>query len=476
MKENMIISSLLTNENYVRRVLPHIKVEYFQNEGIKVLVEIFMQYWEKYQSIPSRHAVYIELKDRQMGESTFEAAKEQLKDIKIHDQSIDWLVDTTEQYFKDRALYIALMKAIETVDSSEHTARGEIPSILSKALSVSFETNIGLDYLGDPDSLWEIITDDRARIPFHLSMLNKVTNGGIPRKTMAIFMGPTGSAKSLSIHNIGSNMAKDGSNVLIISLELSEPLVALRLAADGMDLETVAIETLSKDRFRSRMSKVAEKTKGRLFIKEYPPGMASAVTIQHILDEYRIKKNFVPDVLVLDYLTLLRPVAGNAQSNSYNTYKTVAEELRGIAAKNNLAVITAVQTNRGAIGASDYGMEATSDSLGIGMTGDLQIALIRTEELDAKGQIMMKQVKNRLRPEWMDRRFVVGLDQMKMRLYNIENATEGLMTDPTEAFKIPPNPFANPLASREQTPIPFTQSEANNWSSELSEFSNSRGF
>lgn len=432
-KEQMIVSCLVTNQDFTKKVLPYVKLEYFQNQGIKTIVEIFIQFWEKYKQMPSRDALAIELESRSLNEKIFEQAKESLINVKLYNESLDWLVETTEQYFKDRALYIALMRAIETADATEQTARGEIPTILSKALSVSFNTSIGLDLYDDDNDLWNRITQQYDRIPTHLSMINHITRGGIPRKSLTVVLGPTGAGKSLIIQNLGAGMAKNGSNVLIVSLELSEEMIAVRLLMDSLDMDTSEILSMPKDVFMSKLKHYREKyLKGKLLVKEYPPRTITTLQIQHLLDEYRTKKGFSPDVLVVDYLTLFK--TSSTGENSYSGYKEVAEDLRAIAVRNNLVCITAMQTNRTGYGVSDYGIESTGDSMGVPMTTDIQMAIIRTEELDDKGLIMIKQMKNRMREESLDRRFVLGVNRSRMRLYDADDPR----FDPSLA--VPPAP------------------------------------
>ena len=420
--ESLLVTSMLFDEGFTRRVLPHIKEEYFEGANHKHIFQELSSYFCEYDVVPTKEALLIELESRK------DLTGDEFKDVSIvidnaqeepHD--IKWLCDTTEKWCRDRAIYNALVESISIAEGSGDKAPDAIPSILSEALSVSFDNSIGHDYLFDSDARYEYYHRDEEKIPFDLNMFNKITKGGLGKKTLNIALAGTGVGKSLFMCHVASSHLMMGHNVLYITMEMAEEKIAERIDANLLNVGVQQLETLPKVMFDNKIHKVAEKTQGRLIVKEYPTASAHAGHFKALLQELAIKKSFVPDVIFVDYLNICASSRfKGAIVNSYTYVKAIAEELRGLAGECNVPIISATQTTRSGYGNSDVELTDTSESFGLPATADFMFALISSEDLEANGQIMVKQLKNRYNDLNMFKRFVVGIDRSKMRLYECE--------------------------------------------------------
>ena len=421
--EDLVIASLLHNTDFTRKTLPHIKPDYFENFNNKLIFEELSSYFTQYDSLPSKEALRIEIESRSdLNETTFTDVKQTLDLATEEPHEIDWLVHTSEKWCRDRAIYNALLESIQIADgNSETMGRDAIPSILSNALSVSFDNSVGHDYLDDADQRYQFYHRVEEKVPFDIELLNKVTKGGLSKKTLNVALAGTGVGKSLFMcHCAAANLAA-GYNVLYITLEMAEEKIAERIDANLMNIPVQKLETLPKPMFDSKIEKVQNKTQGRLLIKEYPTASAHVGHFKALLQELSIKKAFVPDIIYVDYLNICSSSRyKGAIVNSYTFVKSIAEELRGLAGEHNVPIVSATQTTRSGYGNSDVDLTDTSESFGLPATADFMVALISTEEMEELNQIMVKQLKNRYNDPTVNKRFVVGIDRAKMRLYDCE--------------------------------------------------------
>ena len=421
--EDLVVASLLHNTDFTRKTLPHIKTDYFENYNNKVIFEELSSYFTQYDSLPTKEALRIEIESRDdLNETTFTDVKQTLDLATEEPHEIDWLVHTSEKWCRDRAIYNALLESIQIADgNSETMGRDAIPSILSNALSVSFDNSVGHDYLDDADQRYQFYHRVEEKIPFDIELLNKVTKGGLSKKTLNVALAGTGVGKSLFMcHCAAANLAA-GYNVLYITLEMAEEKIAERIDANLMNIPVQKLETLPKPMFDSKIEKVQNKTQGRLLIKEYPTASAHVGHFKALLQELSIKKAFVPDIIYVDYLNICSSSRyKGAIVNSYTFVKSIAEELRGLAGEHNVPIVSATQTTRSGYGNSDVDLTDTSESFGLPATADFMVALISTEEMEELNQIMVKQLKNRYNDPTVNKRFVVGIDRAKMRLYDCE--------------------------------------------------------
>lgn len=431
--EFLILRNLLYNEDYVRKVLPFLKSEYFENTNQKIIFEEIFNFIQSYNDLITKEALCIEIENRtDINEQSF---KEIIQIIScLDDISVDlqWLMDRTEKWCRDRAIYLALMESIQIADGKDSKkTRDSIPSILSDALSVSFDTHIGHDYLNDYEERYEFYHKKEEKLEFDLEYLNRITKGGISKKTMTIFMAGTGVGKSLALCHIASSTLLQGKNVLYITLEMAEERIAERIDANLLDLNITDFSTLPKSTFDSRVNSLIKKTQGKLIIKEYPTASAHVGHFKSLLNELKLKKSFTPDLIIVDYMNICSSsrFKNNISVNSYSFVKSIAEELRGLAVEFDVPLITATQVNRGGMNNSDIELTDTSESTGGPMTADLLLALISTEELEDLGQIMIKQLKNRYADPTIHKRFVVGIDRAKMRLYDVEQSAQDEILD-----------------------------------------------
>jgi replicative DNA helicase len=426
--EILILRNLLYNEEYLRKVIPFIKADYFEDINERVVFEEISNFVTDYNQPTTKEVLCIEAEKR--GDITDAAFKEITKLISYLEDvptDFDWLVDTTEKWCRDRAIYLALMESIALADGKdEKKDRGAIPSILSDALAVSFDTHIGHDYLTDYEARYEAYHRKEDLIPFDLEYFNKITKGGLPNKTLNIALAGTGVGKSLFMCHVASSALLGGKNVLYITAEMAEEKIAERIDANLLNVPIQEITELPKMMFESKVTNLAKKTQGTLIIKEYPTATAHAGHFKSLLNELALKKSFRPDIIFIDYLNICASerYRGNSSVNSYSYIKAIAEELRGLAVEANVPIVSATQTTRSGYGSSDVELTDTSESFGLPATADLMFALISTDELEELGQIMVKQLKNRYNDPTVHKRFIVGIDRAKMRLYDCEQSAQ----------------------------------------------------
>ena len=437
--EQTILRNLLTDEKYMRKVLPFIKPEYFQ--GVyRTLFKEAGKYVAKYNKLPTAETLVIELQEStNMSDEQFQMSMDivpQLYSGEVIDQ--DWLTNSTEKWCQDRAIHIAIMESISIIDGKhESMTKNALPDLLSKALGVSFDNSVGHDYVDDFEQRYDFYHTEEDRIPFDLDYFNKITKGGVPRKTLNIALAGTGVGKSLFMCHVASGALVEGRNVLYITMEMAEERIAERIDANLLNVPIDQLENLSKDMFRTKVEDIARKTTGRLIVKEYPTGSAHAGHFRALLNELKLKRSFEPDIIFIDYLNICsssRMKAMGGSINSYTYIKAIAEELRGLAVEFNVPIFSATQTTRSGYGNSDVGLEDTSESFGLPATADLMFALISTEELEKLGQMMVKQLKNRYNDPTSNKRFVIGVDRSKMRLYDVDETEQNLMSDDTPVF------------------------------------------
>ena len=426
--EILILRNLLYNEEYLRKVIPFIKADYFEDPHQKITFEEIEKFVTEYNQPATKEVLCIEVEKRQdINDTSFQEITKLISYLEDVPTDYDWLCDTTEKWCRDRAIYLALMESIALADGKDKEKdRGAIPSILSNALAVSFDTNIGHDYLIDYEQRYESYHKKEDLIPFDLEYFNKITKGGLPNKTLNIALAGTGVGKSLFMCHVASSALLNGKNVLYITLEMAEEKIAERIDANLLNVPIQEITDLPKLMFEDKVTKLAQKTQGSLIIKEYPTASAHAGHFRSLLNELALKKSFRPDIIFIDYLNICASERYRAGSNvnSYTVVKAIAEELRGLACEANVPIVSATQTTRSGYGSSDVELTDTSESFGLPATADLMFALISTEDLEGLGQIMVKQLKNRYNDPTISKRFVVGIDRAKMRLYDCEQSAQ----------------------------------------------------
>ena len=426
--ELIILKNLIHNDEYCRKAMHFIQNEYFVDEKNKVIFNAIYDHVDKYNTAPSTTTLTVTIDEMQISDMVHKECAETISVMnQLEDVSSDWLVDTTEKLCNDRALYVAIMESIQIIDGNDKTQdKGSLPKILSDALAVSFDNNIGHDFIEDFESRFEFYQRVEERIPFHLDMLNKITKGGLVNKSLNIALAGTGVGKSLFMCDVAANHLMMGKNVLYITLEMSEEKIAERIDANLLNVPISQVESMPKDLFEKKIEKLRQKTTGKLIVKEYPTASANANHFRHLIQELALKKNFVPDIIYIDYLNICTSsrIKQGGSVNSYTYIKSIAEEIRGLAVENNLPIVSATQTTRSGYTNSDVGLEDTSESFGLPATADLMFALISTEELQELDQILVKQLKNRYNDPNVNKRFVVGIDRPKMRLYDAEDAAQ----------------------------------------------------
>jgi len=430
--ETTIISNLIYNEEYCRKVLPFIKTQYFNDKKERVVFEIVCEFVVKYGKMITKEILHIELDNRKdISDSELADSNKIVANITDNSSDYQWLLDTTEKWCRDRAIYLALMESIQIADDeSEKQNRDAIPHILSEALSVSFDHNIGHDYIKDFESRFEFYHKDEEKIPFDLEFFNKITKGGLPNKTLNVALAGTGVGKSLFMCHLASSVLLQNKNVLYITLEMSEEKIAERIDANLLNVNIQSLMNLSHGDFETKINKLSKKTQGKLIIKEYPTASAHSGHFKSLLNELSLKKSFKPDIIFVDYLNICASSRYKGSAvNSYTYVKSIAEELRGLAVENNVPIVSATQTTRSGYGNSDVDLTDTSESFGLPATADLMFALISSEELDNLGQIMVKQLKNRYNDPTIFKRFVIGIDRAKMRLYDVDQSAQKEIID-----------------------------------------------
>src|SRR6056300_1614214 len=431
--EQTILRNLLTNDEYARKVAAFLSPEYFQGVYQNLFKE-FTKFIAKYNKLPTQESFKIEIDEGdRLNEEQYRHAVEILPNIFTPEaENLEWLIDRTEKWCQDRAVYNAVMESITVIDGKHPTlTKNAVPDLLSKALSVSFDTNIGHDYLESVDKRYDFYHEQEERIAFDLDFFNQITKGGLPNKTLNIALAGTGVGKSLFMCHCAGAVLSQGKNVLYITMEMSEERIAERIDANLLNIAIDQLENLSKEMFRDRVSDIARRTQGKLIIKEYPTGQANTSHFRALLNELKLKKNFVPDIIYIDYLNICassRMKGMGGAINSYSYIKSIAEEIRGLAVEFDVPIVSATQTTRSGYSSSDPGLEDTSESFGIPATADLMLALVSTEELEDLDQIMVKQLKNRYADPGSNKRFVVGIDRSKMRLFDAEDQ-DGVMND-----------------------------------------------
>jgi len=431
--EQTIIGNLISNEEYTRRVLPFIELEYFQSNIEKTLFSKIKHFVEKYNSLPTHKTLLLEIEsDTTITEGEYSEVQKYSFDLDEEKKDLGWLVDQTEKFCQERSVFNAIMDSIGIIEGRDKFRdKGAIPELLSKALSVSFDSTVGHDFLSDWENRYDLYHVKEDRIPFDIDMLNVVTNGGLVRKTLNVFLAGTGVGKTLAMCHMAAANLMDGKNVLYITMEMSETKIAERIDANLMNVPIQELQDLTRDQYEEKIAKVKSKTMGRLVVKEYPTASVGANHFRFLLNELKLKKNFVPDVLYIDYLNICASsrLKMNASVGSYTYVKAIAEEIRGLAVQFNVPIVTATQVNRSGYQNSDPEITDTSESWGLPATADLMLAIIANESLEALQQIIFKQLKNRYNDVFKHKTFVVGIDRPKMRLYNVEQSAQNKLTN-----------------------------------------------
>ena len=430
--EVTILSNLVYSEKYTRKVLPFLKSEYFTAREHKIIFLEIHEYVSQYDSLPSLNALGIECQERT------DLTEEQFKDVigvlnvlsdDISDH--DWLLDATEKWCQERAIYLSLMESVKIADGQDSKKdKGAIPQILSEALGVSFDQHVGHDYVSDAEARYDFYHRKEDKIPFDLSLFNKITKGGLPNKTLNIALAGTGVGKSLFMCHCASSALLQGKNVLYITLEMAEEKIAERIDANLLNIPIQKLSDFPKVMFEKKIANLSKKTQGKLIIKEYPTASAHVGHFKSLLNDLALKRSIKPDIIFVDYLNICASQRYKGSIvNSYTYVKAIAEELRGLAVETNVPIVSATQTTRSGYGSSDVDLTDTSESFGLPATADLMFALISTEELEGMNQIMVKQLKNRYNDPTMNKRFVIGIDRAKMRLYDVEQSAQSDIAD-----------------------------------------------
>ena len=432
--EEIVISNLITNPDYMRKVLPFVKEEYFDDLSQKVVFKEVSTFIETYDNLPEPNAIALEVEKRKdLTEDAVNKVLEILSGLDKTEYNEDWLLDTTEKWCRERAIYNALMESVQIADGQDKARNQDaIPTIMSEALSVCFDDHVGHDYIEDSESRYDFYHRKEEKIPFDLEFFNKITKGGLPNKTLNIALAGTGVGKRLFMCHMASAVLLQGRNVLYITLEMAEEKIAERIDANLLDvpIQQLSDPLFSKGKYQSKIEKLQDKTQGRLVIKEYPTASAHVNHFKSLLNELSLKRGFHPEIIFVDYLNICASSRyKNNIVNSYTYVKAIAEELRGLAGEFNVPIVSATQTTRSGYGSSDVELTDTSESFGLPATADLMFALIATEDLEAVNQIMVKQLKNRYNDPTVNKRFVLGIDRAKMRLYDCEQSAQDNILD-----------------------------------------------
>ena len=431
--ERTTLSNLVSNEEYCRKVLPFIKSDYFDVKEERVVFEEIESFVDKYKRMPTKTSLEIEIESRKdLTQDQHTKIVEIIQTLDSTDVDMEWLVDTTEKFCKDKAIYNAIVEGISIIDGKDKNRGADaIPSILTDALAVSFDNAVGHDYFDDADKRFDFYHRVEERVPFDLEFFNTITKGGLPNKTLNIALAGTGVGKSLFMCHMAASCISQGKNVLYITLEMAEERIAERIDANLMNISMEDLHNLPKKMFDDKIAKINKKTKGKLIIKEYPTASAHSAHFRGLIKELAIKKSFKPDIIFIDYLNICASsrLKGAANVNSYTYIKSIAEELRGLAVESDVPIMSATQTTRSGFTSSDLGLEDTSESFGLPATADFMFALISNEEMEALNQIAVKQLKNRYNDPTVNKRFILGIDRSKMRLYDVENKEQQDLVD-----------------------------------------------
>ena len=429
--EFLVLNNLINNEEYLRKTIPFLKDEYFEDHNQKIVFQEIAKFVDEYNDVPTKEVLTIEVEKRKdINEDVYKQIHHLIDHLDGQPVEFDWLVDTTEKWCRDRAIYLALIESIQIADGQNDKKQPDaIPSILSDALAVSFDNHVGHDYLLDYSERYDLYNTKEETIPFDLEFFNKITKGGLPNKTLNIALAGTGVGKSLFMCHVASSVLLQGKNVLYITLEMAEERIAERIDANLLNVNIQEIADLPKPMFETKVNNIAQKTQGTLIIKEYPTASAHAGHFRSLLNELALKKSFRPDIIFIDYLNICASsrYRGNGNVNSYSYIKSIAEELRGLAVEANVPIVSATQTTRSGYASSDIDLTDTSESFGLPATADLMFALISTDELQELGQIMVKQLKNRYNDPTINKRFIVGVDRAKMRLYDCQETEQNII-------------------------------------------------
>lgn len=436
--EVTILMNLIHNEEYIRKVLPFLKDEYFMESSYREVFNLIKTFFNTYNKNPSVDSLEISIQQKMLPEQLFNETERLIKLLKNYkEDNITWLVDETEKYCKEKAVYNAILKSISIIDGKEKKlSKDGIPEILSEALSVDFDTSVGHDYINDAESRHDSYTHKEIKIPFDLEYFNKITRNGIEKKSLNVVMAGTGVGKSLFMCHLAANCLTQGKNVLYITMEMAEHKIGQRIDANLLNIEMDQIEDLPKSMFVDRIKKYQDKTKGKLLIKQFPTATAHTGHFKSLLNESKLKKNFIPDIVFVDYLNIcassrIRP---DSQGGSYQYIKSIAEELRGLAVEYNLPVFTATQTNRNGFGSSDLSLTDTSESFGLPATADFMFGLVQPDELASLNQMEVQQLKNRYNDMNINKRFYIGVDKAKMRLYDVEESAQSNNVDSNSGY------------------------------------------
>ena len=431
--EHLILRNLLNDEDFARRTLPYVKAEYFQDVNERIIYEELDKFINKYNALPSREALTIEIDKRtNINDKQFEEIGHYIGSLDNNEQDDKaWLIETTEKFCQEKAIYNAIMDSIQIIEGDGKRDKGAIPELLSTALAVSFDPNVGHDFLDNSDARFDFYHRVEERIPFDLEYLNKITKGGVPKKSLNIILAGTGVGKSLAMCHMASANLLDGKNVLYITMEMAEEKIAERIDANLLNVRLDELAEIPKQSYDKKIDRVRNKTSGKLIVKEYPTAAANVGHFRHLINELRLKKSFKPDIIYIDYLNICASsrmkVGGSV--NTYTYIKSIAEELRGLAVEQNVPIWSATQTTRSGYSNSDVGLEDTSESFGLPATADFMVAIISTEELQQLNQVLVKQLKNRYGDPNMNKRFVLGIDRAKMRLYDAEESAQSDLID-----------------------------------------------
>jgi len=446
--EQTILKNLIYNEDYLRKVLPFIKDEYFTDKTERMLFTEISEFVSRYNTTPTIEAIGLAVKERRnLSDDEVEKSESYLQEIALakgEESKIQWLIEKSEAFCQERAIYNAVLGSISILDGKDKTHdKGQIPKILSDALAVTFDSSVGHDYLENSDERYEFYHRHEERIPFDLDFFNKITKGGLPSKTLNIALAGTGVGKSLFMCHCAAGAMSLGRNVLYITMEMAEERIAERIDANLLNVTVDDLNSLPKDMYDKKIAKMKEKTTGKLIIKEYPTASASATHFRTLLNELNLKRSFTPDIIFIDYLNICcsSRIKAGANVNSYTYVKSIAEELRGLAVEFGVPIVSATQTTRSGYGSSDPGLEDTSESFGLPATADLMFALITSEELEELGQLMVKQLKNRYSDPTTHKRFVIGIDRAKMRLYDVEQTGQDGLADAGQPSQKPKKNF-----------------------------------
>ncbi len=430
---NLIFTNLVTNEEYGRKVIPYLKEEYFESYSDRIIYKTINAYVEKYNKFPTAKAIELDLDSLSLEDRVYKDCKEIVSTISDKDdRDLEWLLDKTEKFCQERAVYNAIMSSIQILDNKDpKNNKGSIPKILQDALGVSFDTHIGHDFFDDSDPRFEYYHRTEDRIPFRLEYLNRITKGGLPKKTLNVILAGPHVGKSLFMCSTAAGNLLDGKNVLYITMEMAEEEIARRIDANILDIPIEELDTISKELFDKKMARAKGKTSGKLIIKEYPTSTAGSANFRHLLQELKLKKNFIPDIIYIDYLNICSSsrLKMGSNVNSYTYVKAIAEELRGLAVEFEVPIVSATQTTRSGFGNSDVDITDTSESFALPATCDFMLALVSSDELEALEQIMAKQLKNRYTNLHKCKRFVIGVDKIKMKLYDVEESAQDLVDD-----------------------------------------------